>query len=353
MKPKPPLKNMLRLSSYFSLAIALFTFLASLMEEGALDVSLYKFVFSFLTIGLLSGMNIVLMVTLKEKDPQDAGKCGPWFYVCSYLGSIVVVILINKVQNYLVANAWIGPVGTLRVKGDIVYLYLSLQTLLMNGVVLLLQNFIIVQDANNKTQLENSRLNASKSEAVHQLLLQQVHPHFLFNALNILKSLIKKDPPGAEEYLVRLSGFLRASLSSHKREVATLQEELKLCRDYLEMQKVRFGEALLFSFRVSQEKENSGVLPLFSLQPLLENAIKHNELTPASPLHIEIGVYDGWIRVLNNIQMKASTEDSTGSGLANLAERYALLSGDEIEIKDDGNTFSVSLKILNHENRNH
>ena len=197
--------------------------------------------------------------------------------------------------------------------------------------------------------MENSRLKAANAEAANQLLRQQIHPHFFFNALNILKSLYKLDPIAAEEYLVCLSNFLRISISSNNIKIIPLKDELKLCEDYLGMQKIRFEDALVCSVSITNEALENGFVPSFSIQPLLENAIKHNELTQASPLHISIKQEGDRIRVSNNLKTKTTTEVSTGSGLANLSERYRILSNDELIIEADETSFSVSIKILSKE----
>lgn len=353
MKTNLPLRNLLKLSFCFCLAVSFFLFIASFMEGENLNGALVKTINALLLIVLISIGDIGLLLLLDKKDPAQSRKYTKRFYLASIIWSTVVILLIYVTNDYLAKQNIIRPPAPLKAKGDMLYIYLAFQGALINGIILLWQNYIIVQDANNKAKLENSRLNAARSEAAAQLLLQQIHPHFLFNALNILKSLIKRNPEKAEDYLVRLSDFLRASISGNKSGVASLHDEVKLCTDYLEMQKVRFGAALSFSFNLQDAENRQKVLPVFSLQPLLENVIKHNELTEAAPLNISIDQQGDWISVVNNIQLKTATEDSTGSGLANLAERYQLLSGDEIEIKDDGSSFSVSLKILNHENCNH
>ncbi|MBB6269608.1 sensor histidine kinase YesM [Pedobacter cryoconitis] len=350
MKTKLPTQSLLKVSCCFSLAISVFLFSSAFMEGETIEGAICRSVMFFFLMMFISIGNTCLLVILKETNRIGVRDCTVGFYISSFIMSTLVMWIMYAFQSYLIQQGISARTLGIKVKGDIIYLYTAVQGLFVNSVLLLLQNFIIVQDANNKAQLENSRLNAASSEAAYQLLQQQIHPHFLFNALNILKSLIKKSPVSAEDYLLRLSDFLRVSVSENKRGLATLKDEVKLGIDYLEMQKVRFGEALQFSF---DTEKSEGFLPVFSLQPLLENAIKHNELTDADPLIIEIKQIGNWISVINNIKLRSVAEYSTGSGLANLAERYKLLSGDEIEIRDNGQAFSVSLKILENEDRNY
>lgn len=219
----------------------------------------------------------------------------------------------------------------------------------INTIILIIQNLIIIREKKSMIELENSRLKLRNAEAINQKLKQQIHPHFLFNSLNILKTLTKKEPKTATDYVVRLSGFLRSALSSANVNTVKLSEELELCIDYLKMQKIRFRSTLEYHVNVSEEVRESGFVPLFSIQLLLENAIKHNTMSRELPLHIQIRHADGWIQVSNNRQKRSISELSTGMGLDNLAERYQILSGDEIVIDPTEDQFSVSIKILDHE----
>ena len=223
----------------------------------------------------------------------------------------------------------------------------------LNTIVLLIQDLILLREKKTRIELENAELKIKNVEATNQHLKQQIHPHFLFNSLNTLKTLIKKNPDRAEDYLVMLSDFLRASISTDTPNIVKLKDEIKLCLDYLEMQKIRFGEALQYNINIPQEIQNSGFVPVFSLLPLLENTIKHNILTNELPLHIKVEYENEMIITTNNIQPKLTTEATTGLGLANLAERYKILSGDEIIINKNENEFFVSIKILDNENSNH
>jgi sensor histidine kinase YesM len=228
----------------------------------------------------------------------------------------------------------------------------SILGLSINSVILIILDLILIKSKQTETEIENARLKLKNAEAINQQLKQQIHPHFLFNSLNTLKSLINKSPQAAEDYLVKLSDFLRISISTGNDNTVRISEELKLCLHYLEMQKIRYGAALNYTINISDEVQRSGFIPVFSMQLLCENAIKHNALTYETPLQILINFEDGRIIVSNNIRKKLISESSPGLGLINLAERYRILSGDEIHIKNSVDQFSVSIKILTDENSN-
>jgi len=222
----------------------------------------------------------------------------------------------------------------------------------VNSVVLIIQDLVLLIEKKTKIENENIQLKIKNVEAANQKLKQQLQPHFLFNSLNVLKTLIKKQPDNAETYLKRLSDFLRASVLFDNANTVKFEEELKLSLDYIEMQKIRFGNSIYFDVNIPDEAK-AGHLPVFSVQMLLENAIKHNAFTTESPLHIKLFCENGWLTVSNTVRHKVAGESFTGLGLINLSERYKIISGDEIVILSDDSAFSVSIKILSDENRNH
>jgi LytS/YehU family sensor histidine kinase len=211
----------------------------------------------------------------------------------------------------------------------------------------------MLRDKKATVELENAGLKIKNMEVTYQQLKQQIHPHFLFNSLSTLKSMIRKQPDNAEDYLVKLSDFLRASLLSGTPHTVVLSEELKLCDDYLAMQKLRFADSLQYAINIPQEVQHVACVPVFSLLSLLENAVKHNNFTSEAPLRIQIHYVSGRIITSNNIQRKLSPEVSTRLGLANLTERYRILGGDDVVIGNDGTTFFVSMGTLSNENSNH
>ena len=217
---------------------------------------------------------------------------------------------------------------------------------LLNSIILVIAESVMLKNKKTMIELENAQLRMKNTEASYQQLKQQIHPHFLFNSLNILKTLIKKNPDAAVDYIIKLSDFLRVAIFSNNSNTVKLGDELKLCLDYLEMQKIRFGKALEFSINIPEEAKSQGFVPVFAIQLLLENAIKHNSLTDRFPLKIDVIHQDSWIIVSNNLQAKLSSEISTNLGLTNLSERYKILSDSNIKIQANDTIFSVSIKIL-------
>ena len=226
-------------------------------------------------------------------------------------------------------------------------------TFFLNLFVVFILELVLLREKKAQIELENARLRIENAEAINQQLKQHIHPHFLFNSLSVLKSLITKNPDLAEEYIIKLSDFLRVSISSREANLVKLNEEYKLCVDFIEMQKIRFGEALHFSFDIPEERLEQGYVPGFSMQVLLENAIKHNVLTEDSPLKISISCQGDWLEVSNNIQKKLSSGNTTRLGLMNLSERYRMVSGHNIVVEETKDKFSVKIKVLTHENIDH
>ncbi|WP_181303979.1 sensor histidine kinase [Rufibacter sp. XAAS-G3-1] len=223
-----------------------------------------------------------------------------------------------------------------------------------NTIVLVLTDLVILQRKSAQIAVENSQLKMNHAIAQHQRLKHQLQPHFLFNSLNTLKTLIKKQRPEAEEYLVRLSDLLRASIASENKTTILLEEELKLCVDYLEMQKVRFKDSFSYKIEIPAHILTSGCLPIFSLQLLVENAIKHNAFTVEEPLTIQIScTSEASIMVWNNRKPKQSLEPSSGIGLKNLSERYQVICGNGINVVESDQSFSVELKLLTNEYCHH
>ena len=196
--------------------------------------------------------------------------------------------------------------------------------------------------------VENETLRAENLSSRYETLKTQMDPHFLFNSLNTLKSLIDVDVDKAEGFVHQLSTVLRYTMQN--KEVVTLASELDCVRPYCQMMKMRYGDNLIFDHNIDHEKyDNYHVLPL-SIQGLVENAIKHNVISSKQPLTVHVKTDDdNHLIISNEIHTKIGKEEGTGIGLANLAERYRIKWNENVEIFDDGKIFSVTLPLKQNE----
>jgi sensor histidine kinase YesM len=333
MPATPSIKKQLKFALYTSPVIgALAITPITIMDRYSPDKWLAS-VLSIMTLALvLWGVNILLWRWSKE----------------TAIKRYVLSILINGVLAWLVSMFVFHAGHHSTFFHFHLILFLSIDT-----VILILQDLIVTREKKAAIELENQQLRLKNMEAANQQLKQQIQPHFLFNSLSTLKSLMTVDTKNAEEYLVRLSEFLRSSLSSHSLNLIRLDDELELCVNYLEMQKIRFGKALQFEVHIPEDWKNTYFLPAFSLQQLAENAIKHNILTADRPLRITISGQDRTITVSNNWQKKEGVTKGPGVGLANLQERYRILANEDIVIHATDDVFSVSIKALEYESSDH
>jgi len=195
------------------------------------------------------------------------------------------------------------------------------------------------------------KLNFSKSislerdnlEARYNALKAQVNPHFLFNSLNSLITLLENNPK-AEQYVQNLSEYLRYVLLSNEKSEVSLFEEMENLEKFFILQKLRFNENLVVDITIHPESLKYKIPPL-ALQMLVDNCIKHNIISSKHPLTIEI--YDDFnsITVRNNKQLK-KTDVSTGQGLKNIEGRYRFISNEPVKIVSDENQFSVTIPLI-------
>lgn len=179
-----------------------------------------------------------------------------------------------------------------------------------------------------------------------ELLKNQVNPHFMFNSLNTLNSLIYQDQDLASRYVGQLSNVYRSVLDAGKNEVITVAEELKMLESYIFLQSIRFEDRFKVDMQLDEEVKTRYLPPLV-LQMLIENAIKHNEVTGEHPLTIEVYREGEMICVKNRIvPKKVLPGDASNIGLANIRSRYEVLSDIPIEVIDETPMFIVKLPLL-------
>ena len=260
-----------------------------------------------------------------------------WQYLLFLL--ILIVVIVNFTNPNITSTNKVFSDSS----ETIVFLFRFALASSINFMIFLILDLVYTQERRIRLIEENASLKYSNIESEYKLLKAQINPHFLFNALNISKSLIKTHPENAEKYIVQLSEFLRRSINNQQKSV-TLQKELDNCEQYIRLQKMRFENAFTYSVDV-RERHLDKKLPFYALITLLENAFKHNSFEEDNPLLISIKTRDDYIQVRNNLKIKNGVV-STHTGLSNLNQRSKLLSGFEIIIDNDGQYFSVQIKLL-------
>lgn len=197
-----------------------------------------------------------------------------------------------------------------------------------------------------KSEKEKEGLLRANLQSQFDSLKGQVNPHFLFNSLNTLSSLIAKDPVRAESFVVELSSVYRYLLKSNEGELTTLKNELNFIHSFLHLLKTRFGNGLKEEIGVDEKFLNYQLPPL-TLQMLVENAVKHNIIATVRPLKLCIyTTEDGMLVVKNNLQKKTQQVPSGKVGLANIISRYKLLNQPDVMVNETASEFIVSVPLI-------
>ena len=191
------------------------------------------------------------------------------------------------------------------------------------------------------------KMKRHKAQFEYLKLKQQVNPHFLFNSLNVLDCLICENKnEDASLFVHKLAGMYRYMLKNETDTLISLRDELAFVGMYTDLLKVRFSSGFEVRTDVPEEFMSFQVVPC-SIQMLVENALKHNRVSPGNPLYIDMVAKDNRFIVTNTISPRmASSEESTKVGLNYIRQQYIDLSGNDIEVIDDGKTYSVSLPLL-------
>lgn len=181
-------------------------------------------------------------------------------------------------------------------------------------------------------------------------LKAQVNPHFLFNSLNSLSSLISEDPPKAEKFLNEMCKVYRYLLRNNEEDLATLSSEMQFIQSYFHLLKTRYGDSLQLQTKIDAAYL-CHQLPSLTLQMLVENAVKHNIMMKEQPLKINISTnQEGKLIVANTLQRKVREVTSNKIGLGNIVNKYRLLRQDDILVKEDEKEFSVIIPLIQSEN---
>ena len=207
------------------------------------------------------------------------------------------------------------------------------------------REFMIEWKKSAKKETTKQEIVAKTETAKFESLKNQLDPHFLFNSLNVLTSLIGENPNQAEKFTTKLSKVYRYVLEQRNKDLVPILEELKFAKTYMELLGMRFEDAVKFNIPESVSNNDLRIVPL-SLQLLLENAVKHNVVSSSKPLQISIYEENNYLIIENNINPKEAIGKSTKVGLQNIADRYGLITDKSVKIENNNTTFKVSLPLL-------
>jgi len=221
--------------------------------------------------------------------------------------------------------------------------YLTRSFLSTVFTVIILKIMHLVRESKKKDE-ENNQLKTAYLEAELGTLKEQLNPHFLFNTLSSLSAIVQEDPGKAQQFIGHLSKIFRYSLDQSPNQIVTVEEELAMIKSYEQLLKMRFENAFLLEIAVEESFLNVK-LPHLSLQPLLENAAKHNSASLKKPLKVKIYSNGHDLVVSNNLQLIKDPERSTGIGLPNLNSRFRILMHREITIEKTNEEFIVKLPV--------
>ena len=220
----------------------------------------------------------------------------------------------------------------------------AINALVFNALVWVIVELVRSGEEKKEAQATIDKLKIENLEAQKQSLIRQVQPHFLFNALSTLKSLIGESQRDAEAYTVKLSNFLRYSFASETIDLTTLQQELEFVQNYIALQAIRFEDAFTYDITIPNEVLQNQ-LPVFALQTLVENIFKHNYFSEKKPLHFTI-VHNDDVLVVKNEKIGMKLTERNETGLANLNKRYELTNGTSITIEDNEHEFTVTIPLI-------
>lgn len=195
------------------------------------------------------------------------------------------------------------------------------------------------------SQIRNERLEKEKAQVQFDNLKNQLNPHFLFNALTSLNSLIMENQELASQFVQQLSKVYRYVLQNKEKSYVLLKTELDFIQHYISLLQTRFQRSLTIKIEISQEAEDLHIVPV-TIQILIENAIKHNVLDPQRPLSIEIFTSGDYLVVSNNLQLRSHVETSNKQGLDNMKSLYKFLTDRPVVVEENEQRFSVKIPLV-------
>ena len=319
------------------------------LAKGELDKETTGFrflgiLYSFLVSISIAGADTQMTYFLQKKFPWQK----------NFTKRLAIELVITNIFATIIICIWYTifmQVFGGHVKGDTEDTYLNniIIAIVVNTIVILIYEGVYMVNQWKKALVEAERMKRESVESQFAALKNQINPHFLFNSLNALDSLITQSPEKAKEFVNQFSKIYRYVLDVKDKLVIEIKEEVNFINTYYTLQKVRYGENLTMKVNIDVNVLNY-FIPCLSLQMLVENAIKHNEISSKFPLTIEITNDKDYLIITNKMQARqGQVEKSTGIGIKNLIERYSHFSTLEPQFAILGENYIAKLPILKEE----
>ena len=271
-----------------------------------------------------------------EKEPRKR-------LIIGSLGSIIVTVLAYALARLILFTLYFGNSldQFLQNESRTEYLFFAIIAIVISLVI---HSFYFYK-ASQENKVKEQKIIADTASAKFDALKNQLDPHFLFNSLNVLTSLIEENPDQAQKFTTSLSKVYRYVLEQKNKDLVAVDEELKFARTYVRLLKMRFEDSMVVDIPENCSDPEAKIVPL-SLQLLLENAVKHNVVSERKPLHLSVHEEGEMLVVKNNLQAKQVVKKSSGVGLTNIQQRYGILTDRKVIIQKSESAFSVKLPML-------
>lgn len=253
-------------------------------------------------------------------------------FLFSLVGGIVFLAISSLVPLLEIQS---GPVGK----------YLMFQFIVVSLICTFIGHIANIDREQRRKEQEIERLKIENLQSRCDALTNQINPHFFFNSLNGISSLVRRgDEDTTLEYVTQLSDIFRYILQSDKKQLVTLGDEIRFVEAFSHVMQVRFVGKLTFNINIGTDNMDAK-LPVLSLLPLLENVTTHNRIDSDHKMTVDILVSDKWLVISNPVFPKISKAETNGTGLNNLQHRFELLTGKSIEVNETDNLFTVKLPL--------
>ena len=326
----------------------IFTFIFSVVQRSfdLNNIAMTFLVSSMYSFGLGFGNGMINVFLDKKWDWLEQTNLRVYFgLITTVLYTIPVVLAINYIIFVVFQD--LDPMQFFSERMIWVHLFYIILSLCVS-TFMHARSFMANWKHASKREIIEHKIIAGTASAKFESLKNQIDPHFLFNSLNVLSSLIEENPDNAQRFTTSLSKVYRYVLEQKDKELVSVEEELAFAKTYMNLLKMRFENSLFYELPTIAIPAEAKVVPL-SLQLLLENTVKHNVVSEQRPLHIRIFIEGDYLVVENDFQKKEVLQERQGVGLQNIINRYGIITNRKVRIEQTEKVFAVKIPVLTKE----